>query len=175
MNPVHALLSGPVNKSKADRVVEGILVDQYKLEDLMNCFFSPEMRLCQSASWAVTRLADQNPELMLPYLSDMVSNLENPQHDAVIRNTLRTWQFMDIPEEFRGIIYDVAFELFADPKRAVAIRVFSMSVCTNIAVHYPELVPEIKEIILEYWDHSTAAWRGRGKQELKRLDKLVSL
>jgi len=172
MNPISEHLSGPVNKVNAERIAEGILKGDFNLEDLMLCFFSEDMRLCQSASWAVTKIADSHPELLYPYLEKMIDNLNKPVHDAIVRNTVRTWQFMDIPEDYLGIIYDNSYELLADPQRAVAIRVFAMTVCTNIAQHFPELGTEIKEIILEYWDHSTAAWRGRGKRELKRLEKL---
>ena len=144
------------------------------MQELMACFFSDDWVLCQKASWPVTMVADRAPELLEPYLSQMIKNLDRPLHDAVIRNTIRAWQIMDIPEEHEGEIYDRCFEYFADPQFPVAVRVFSMTVCGNIAMRHPSLAAEIIPIIEDNWDHATAAWRSRGKKELKRLRKILA-
>jgi len=80
-----------------------------------------------------------------------------------------------IPEEYEGEVYDRCFIYLADPQYAIAIRVFSMTVCTNIAMRHHVLAHEIIPIIEDNWDHSTAAWRGRGKKELNRLRRVLSV
>ena len=80
---------------------------------------------------------------------------------------------MDIPESHQGEILDRAFQCFSDPKQQIASRVFAMTVCSNLAEVFPELAVEIITIIEDNWDHTSAAWRGRGKRELKRLRKLT--
>ena len=161
------------SKKGASNLISKILNHQVELEALMACFFSDDWVLCQKASWPVTILADQRPELLEPYLERMLDNLSRPNHDAVVRNTIRTWEVMDIPEDLEGPIYDRCFEYFIDPGNAVAIRVFSMTVCTNIAMKHPSLAEEIIPVIEDNWDHATAAWRSRGRKELKRLRKSV--
>jgi len=161
------------NKRDAKSLVHQFASGQRDIDDLMTLFFSDDWVMCQKASWPVTMVADENPDLLLPYIERMLTHLDKPQHDAYIRNTIRTWQEMKIPEEYEGPIYDKCFEYFADPQYAVAIRVFSMTVCTDIAMRHPTLAHEIIPIIEDYWDHGTAAWRSRGKKELKRLHELV--
>ncbi len=160
-------------QSQASSIAASFINHQYPMQELMDCFFSDDWVLCQKSSWPVTMVADRAPRLLEPYLSQMIDNLDKPQHDAVIRNTVRAWQLMDLPEEYEGKIYDRCFEYFADPQYPVAVRVFSMTVCGNIAMRHPSLAAEIVPIIEDNWDHSTAAWRGRGKKELKRLRHLV--
>lgn len=160
------------NKRQANSIVQQIVNYQRDIQELMDCFFSDDWVLCQKSSWPVTILADKNPTFLLPFVEQMLHNLDRPNHDAVIRNTLRSWGELTIPEEFEGPIYDRCFEYLADPSQAVAIRVFSMTVCTNIAEQHPSLAGEIITIIEDYWDHTTAAWRSRGKRELKRLRAL---
>jgi len=140
----------------------------------MSLFFSDDWVICQKASWPVTMIADKDPEILKPYIQQMINHLDRAQHDAVIRNTIRSWQAMKIPEEFEGPIYDKCFEYFADPQYAIAIRVFSMTVCSNIAMRHPSLAQEIIPIIEDHWDHGSAAWRSRGRQELKRLNSILN-
>jgi len=174
MNSLREYILGIRSKKGANQLIDKINRQEYTLEKLMGCFFSDDWVLCQKASWPVTILADKSPELIKPYLAKMLSNLERPNHDAVVRNTVRTWQQMEIPGEMEGPIYDKCFSYFADPSQAVAVRVFSMSVCTNIAMRHHSLVAEIIPIIEDNWDHATAAWRSRGKKELKRLMPLIN-
>jgi len=161
-------------QSDARHIADQVILQVFDIAEFMDIFFSEEWRMCQKASWPMGMIADKKPELLYPYLSQMLDLLDHAKHDAIIRNTIRTWQIMNIPEELEGPIYDRCFEYFADPQYAVAIRVFAMTVCTNIAMRHPSLAHEIIPIIEDYWDHSKPAWRSRGKQELKRLAKVVN-
>lgn len=161
------------HKRDAVQLVEKIVSHQYDVNELMECFFSEDWVLCQKASWPLSVLSDHNEDLVLPYLEAMVDNLDRPVHDAVIRNTLRSWQSISIPEDLQGVVYDKAFSYFLEPQQPVAIRVFAMTVCANIAMNHPGLAPEIITVIEDYWDNTTAAWRSRGRKELRRLRKVV--
>jgi len=160
------------NSSQARLLVDQIESGVYTIKDLMDIFFSDQWRVSQKASWPLTLLAYRQPELILPYINQMIAHLDNAKHDAIIRNTIRTWQLIDIPTEYEGVIYEKCFEYFADPSYAIAIRVFAMTVCSNIAMRHHSLAAEIIPIIEDSWDHTTAAWRSRGKKELKRLKEL---
>lgn len=162
-------------RAQATSIVKLILNHSHEIEELMECFFSEDWVLCQKSSWPLSLIAEKVPEMIAPYMPKLIENLKKPQHDAVIRNTIRAWQMMEIPEEYEGQVYDKCFEYFADPIYAIAIRVFAMTVCTNIAMKHHALAEEIIPVIEENWDHTSAAWRSRGKYELKRLRRLPSL
>lgn len=131
------------SKAMADKVAAYIIEQPNQLADLMACFFDHDLRICQRAAWPVCKLGIQKPHLLEPYMESMISNLANPRHDAVVRNTVRVWAEMDIKEEYEGRIFDLCFEFICDPKAAVAIRAFSISVAANIARKYPELAQEL--------------------------------
>ncbi len=168
-----AQILGVKRKNDAQQIAHQIVQGIYPIEDLMALFFAEDWVICQKASWPLTMVADQDPQLLLPYVPQMIEHLDRAHHDAVIRNTIRTWQVMNLPQDLEGPIYDKCFEYFADPQYAVAIRVFAMTVCANIAMRHPSLAQEIIPIIEDNWDHGTAAWRSRGKKELKRLASLL--
>ena len=159
-------------KSDAKAIARDVIQGKIPIEDLMNQFFSDDWVICQKVSWPVGMIADFAPDMLVPFIGGMLENLERPVHDAVLRNTVRTWQFMDIPKEWEGPVYNKCFDLFAGPKYPVAVRVFSMTVCTNIAMRHHGLAEEIIPIIEDNWDNVSNAWRARGKKELSRLRRL---
>lgn len=173
MNDILHILQSGHSKAISKKISNGVINHQYPIADLMSCFFSKEMRICQRASWPLTFIAEIEPSTLVPYLQKMIHHLDHPNHDAVVRNTVRSWQFMEIPEDYIGPIYQRCFDYLADPQYAVAIRVFSMSTCVNIAARYPELAIEIEAIILDHIDHNSAAFRSRGSKELKRLRQII--
>ncbi|MEE9438044.1 MAG: hypothetical protein V3V14_03520 [Saprospiraceae bacterium] len=143
-----------------------------KVKELMACFFSKEIRICQRASWVVSKVVDTSPLIIYPYLEKMVANLSNPMHDAVVRNTFRVLQYIDIPEEFEGRVYDISIEYLLDLKQAIAIRVFAMTTAANIVMIHPELVNELSIIIEEHLPHGSSGFRARGKKILKQIRKI---
>lgn len=157
------------DKRIADQIVSEIIKNPSRMQELMDCFFDEDLRLCQYASWPVGMIADHNSELIIPYLEKMLFNLDAPHHDAVVRNTFRTLQNLKIPEEIEGIAFEKAFEFLANPKYAIAIRVFAMSVCGNIAKKYPELKHELIPVIEEQLPFGSAGFINRGTKVLKSL------
>ncbi|MDF1695092.1 MAG: hypothetical protein P1U56_04645 [Saprospiraceae bacterium] len=158
------------SKEGALKVVQIIQKNPARMEELMECFFDKDLRTCQRAAWPAGMIADYEPQLIIPYLEKMLLNLEAPQHDAVVRNTFRTLQNMDIPEEVEGLAFEKAFEFLFNPQNAIAIRVFAMSVCGNIALKYPELKHELIPVIEEQIPYGSAGFKNRGAKVLKLLN-----
>lgn len=153
-------------------ILDTLKADPSRMDELMDCFFDKDLRLCQRASWPVGMLADRIPNLLIPYLEKMLVNLDTPHHDAIIRNTFRALQNMAIPEEVEGLAFEKAFDFLLNPANAVAIRVFAMTVCGNIALKYPELKQELIPVIEEQFPYGSAGFKSRAKRVLKSLSKV---
>lgn len=161
------------SKNIANQIVNVILEDPHRIEELMACFFHKEKRINQRASWPVGMLAEKNQDILIPYLPQMISNLDEPLHDAVVRNTIRAFQFMRIPEEYQSEIFERCLDYLSDPKYPIAFAAFAMTVCTEIAVCYPELKDEVINAIEYRMPEGSAGIRARGNKELQRLRKLI--
>ena len=158
------------SKEVSMQVIRAIKKDPARMKELMECFFDEDLRICQSAAMPAGMIADFDPELIIPYLEQMLINLETPHHDAVIRNTFRTLQNIDIPEEMEGLAFEKAFDFLLNPHNAIAIRVFAMSVCGNIALKYPELKHELIPVIEEQVPHGSTGFINRASKVLKLLN-----
>lgn len=159
------------NKEQALKITAHACSSPEYFKELMQCFLSNEYRLAQRAAWSVSWAAQQDPELIKPYIKDLVGALKQKNiHDAVIRNSVRILQQIEIPEALHGELMNSCFELIESPSTPVAIKAFSLTTLYNLSKHYPEIKNELKLIIETNLNNETAAFKSRGKAILKKLD-----
>ena len=170
MDSLKQILLNDHSSLAAEGIAQSVIRGEMALQELIDCFFSGDWRLSQYASWPVSKIADSHPHLLEPYIPEMIENLRQPAHDAVVRNTVRIWQEMIIPNDLKGEIYTMCFEFLDDPKQPAAIRVFAMTVCTHIALDFEELATELSDVIQSHYDLGTAGFKNRAKKMLKKLE-----
>ena len=168
---IRLLLESKHTKSSIQSIVVYVDKNPNKFSELMESFFDDNIRICQRASCPSVKIVDKFPHLIVPYLPDMIKNIENPKHNATVRNTLRFWQNLVIPEEFQGEIYEKCFNYLIDPKVAIALRVFSMSVCANIASNIPDLKAELTIAISDQLEMASSGIRSCSLKILKALKR----
>jgi len=160
------------SKEQALKISEYACSSAGHFKELMQCFLSNEYRLAQRAAWSVSWAAKKKPELIQPYIKDLVAQLPRKDvHDAVIRNSVRIFQQIEIPESLHGELMNNCFGFIESPSTPIAIKAFSLTTLFNLSKFYPEIKNELKLIIEERWNHETAAFRSRGRTILKEMDK----
>lgn len=171
VNNLHDELLKENSKKQWHRLADWIGGDKKRMDQLMHEFLQQDYRISQCAAGVISRCVDRDPFCMDPYLDSMIRYLDRPLHDAGVRNIVRSFQFIDIPEEYLGEIVDRAFGYLNDPKTSIAIRVFSMTVIHNAVKRYPDLAPELISAIERHMDHSSAGFKSRGRKILAELEK----
>ncbi len=170
---IRAQLLKEHSKKNTQKIANYIGEDKKRFKALMSVFLNDEYRVVQRASWAMNYCADKHPKLIYPYLEKLLKNLDKKNiHDAVIRNTVRILQFIEIPEKLLGLTYDKCYSLLTSRKYPIAVKVFSMTVLTNICKKEPELKKELIEIIKNEMEYESAAYKSRGKRILSQLNKI---
>ncbi len=141
-----------------------------KMKALMHFFFHDNLQYCQRSSWSVGVIGVENHKLVAPYLEQMVKTLDNPKHDAVARNILRIFEDIDLPEDLEGHLCDKCFDYVENPKHAIALRAFGLTVLQKIARSYPELQSELVALVKEIMPMGSAAIKVRCRRVLKEFD-----
>lgn len=159
------------SKKQTTKIVNFIGNDAKKFKELMYLFFNDEYRVVQRSAWVVNNCAEAHHELIKPYLEKMIDYLQKPVHDAVRRNTVRIFQFIDIPKKLTGKVASVCFDLLQSKKEPVAVKVFSMTVLSKLCNKEPGLINELHLIIEAQLPYSTAGFKSRAKKVLKQLEK----
>src|SRR6476661_4284249 len=140
MNIREALLAEH-SKRQTMAIVDHIGSDPERFAELMSIFFEGEYRLTQRAAWPMNYCAERQPQLISPYLTRLVAQLERGDvHDAVKRNALRLMQFVDVPSRLKGKTYSICVDLIADPLQPIAVKVFAVTVAAKIARSSPDLM-----------------------------------
>ena len=141
-------------------------------DELMQCFTDKEYRIAQRAAWNVSDVTKRNPELIQPYLKEIVTQLERTDvHPAVIRNSVRILQTIEIPEALHSEVMNVCFNFIEQPATPIAVKAFALTALYNLSNYYPEIKVELQLIIEERIDNETAAFKSRGKKILQQLEK----
>ena len=158
------------SKSQALKIASYACESRKNFKELIKCFLDDECRLAQRAAWSVGWAARQKPQMIHPHIKDLVSVLYKKNvHHAVIRNSVRVLQEIEIPEKFHGKVMEACFQFLEKPSTPVAIKVFSLTTLFNLSKYYPEIKPELKLIIEDNLEHETPAFRARVKRVLPKL------
>jgi hypothetical protein len=158
------------SKEQCAKIVKYIGNDQSKFDELMKLFFSGEYRVTQRAAWPMSYCVHDHPKLIAPYFKKIIELLEKPAvHQAVTRNITRLFQHVKVPKKYQGQLMDVCFRFVEDPKTTIAVKAFSLTVLDNMSNEYPEIKPELKLLIEQNWNESTAAFKSRAKKILEKL------
>ena len=171
MNIKEALLEEH-SKKQTMKIVKHIGSDSSRFSELIKLFLANEYRVTQRAAWVVCSCAQQHPQLIRPYLSKLVKNLEKPGlHDAVKRNTLRVLEIFPVPKDLQGQVAEICFG-FLMSREPVAMKAYSMTILLSICKEEPDMKNELRLVIEGMMPVGSAAIRARGRKVLEQLEKL---
>jgi len=146
------------SKAQSLKIVAWVGSDKTRFRALLDLFLHGEYRVVQRSAGMVSKIAEIHPELILPYLDAIVNKMSEPGvHVAVKRNVIRLLQGIDIPQKLHGVVMNSCFELLADPKETIAVRVFSMTVLNNLSKSYPDIRQELRAIVYDIMEHEPSA------------------
>jgi hypothetical protein len=157
------------SKAQCNKIVAYIGNDKKRFAALMKIFFTGEYRVTQRAAWPMSYCVRSHPQLITPYYKKLIDKLADPSEgDAVLRNIVRLLEGVEVPEKFHGKLMTICFNFIQSNETAIAIKAFSLSILQNLSKKYPEIIPEIKKIIEERWDHESAAFKARARKFLSK-------
>lgn len=161
-----------LQEKRYQEVYVAITNDPDALHEMMDIFLNGHYRIMQKLTHVQDIIIKNKSTILEPYYKEMIAGLLEDRPDTYLRNTYRYFQDARIPEDYDGLLYDIAFKHFTDPKSAIAIRAFAMKTCVNIALPYPELWPELIDAISLCQRDESPGIKSRSRQMLKLLNKL---
>jgi hypothetical protein len=167
---IETLLRKEHSKKQTDRIVGYVGADKERFAVLIQLFFNGEYRITQRAAWPLSYCVRLHPQLIMPYYKQLLDNLARKDiHVAVIRNTVRLLQDVEIPKKYHGRVMKTCFDFVQAPETPIAVKVFSMTILGNLSRDYPDIRSELKLMIEEQWEHAKPAFRSRAKKILREI------
>lgn len=122
------------------------------------------------ASWVISTCYDRWPDLLQPYLHDMIDYIPKAEHTGIKRLLLRILVTSDIPSGKLGEVLNICFD-YMEKEMPVAVKVHAMQIIYNISEKEPDLKPELIALIESQLPFQSKAFTSRGKKLLKKLYK----
>jgi hypothetical protein len=149
-----------------DYVIDNAILFNY----LINIYIAGSGRISQRAAGVLNVLALRNERLLRSHYGKLVRVLgDSSVPNRLKRNTVRLFQFVDIPATYRGRVVDLCFGFLLDKKETIAVKVFSMTVLERLAQGSPELLRELVMVIEDQLPYAGPAFRSRAAKILKRI------
>ncbi len=162
MDIARTLSDGGQSRAKTQVLADYIGSDPQRFAQLMSIFDRGDGRTKQCAAWPISVVAEEHPELLLPYLPKLLPYLRrNDVHGAVKRNIVRLLQFVSVPDRLRAKVFSDCLELIADPAEPVAVRCFAMTAALRAAENELSLVKELRAVCENQSSHATAGMKVR--------------
>jgi len=92
---------------------------------LIHLFLKGEYRVTQRAGGPLSYIAISHPRLIQKHLKNLFQNLQKQNlHNAVVRNTFRLMQYVEIPKSLQGLATDTCFRFLNDRKQPMPSGAF---------------------------------------------------
>lgn len=160
--------SGSLSKA----VIQHIQLHPEAFPELMDCFFDEDLMVCQRSAITVGKIVETRQAIIEPYIRKMLKAQSTPINSAIRRNVVRTFAWMDIPEKYRGEVFDLCFNYINDPKEAIAVRAFAMAICGKICSYYPELKEELLLVIQLHEEFGSPAFKSQARKVRRQLGNI---
>ncbi len=158
------------SRTQTDKIVSYVGYDNVRFEELMTVVLANKKGIAQRAAWSMAIIALQHPMLFVPYLGRILMLIQQKNvHDSLIRNSLKTFEAIEIPENCQGEIVELCLKMLLEPSKPVAIKAFAISTLQNICRQHPELAIEVKLILKERIEFEKPAFISRAKRFLKEF------
>ena len=131
-----------------------------------------EYPIPEYSSWIIVHLCKSDREQILPFQKIFIDFVFTNKNQSVCRNTLNIIKHLGITSYRESDFIDLLLSYIKDFNSKVAVQVYSMHILAQYVLKYPELKPEIIEIIDLHSEKKTPAYSS-GKRKFLYLTKKV--
>lgn len=143
---------------------------------LLEYSYHSNRKLAFRASWILSKVCDNNPELIYPHLKGIIKSLQKIDNESTERSFLRILSLADlnkVGEECHGILAYHCFNALRSAFSAIAIKAYSMEIIYQLALIYPDLAHELSSTIsMLQGDKAAAGIIARGTIILKKIAEI---
>jgi 8-oxo-dGTP diphosphatase len=141
---------------------------------LIEYSFSDDKKLAFRASWSLTKICDNFPEIIYPYLPRIIESLDKLDNESTQRSFLRSISLSDmntVSNKHHGMLAEHCFNMLRSGFSAIAIKAYSMDILYKLALIYPEITNELTATINMLQGEGSAGIRAKGRIVLDQLTR----
>jgi 8-oxo-dGTP diphosphatase len=169
---LQAMINRMISMKEAEWVALSAAENPAIFRKLLEYSYSDDTKLAFHSSWTLSKACDKYPEMIEPFLGQIVESIGKIENESTIRSFLRILSLSDLPKlsgRQQGMLADYSFQALNSPASAIAIKAYSMEILYRLSVIYPDLIPELAASINRVFEYKSAGITSRGKHILKKL------
>jgi len=175
MQDLEHYISHNYSKTAAVDLAHALSHKPEKISELLQIIYREEEPVSRIAAWYLSTLFDYYPQLVYPYVDEMVGQVITLKSPAVIRALLRSIsRSKRIKEEHHGILIQYTADSILSSKTEVAVQLFSLEIFFQIAKIQPELFFELENMIDLIYSEASKGIRNKCRNLLKQIDQIRS-
>lgn len=160
-------------KSTTDAVISYVGEDPERFKELMTLVAGEDSLLAQRAAWPMSYIVIENPNLIYPYLNQLLDLVQKPIHPAIKRNTFRCLKEIEIPRKNLAKVLDASFSVVSNPNEPIAVICFAFYTLLKLAKQFPEIKNEVLFATELHQENEAAGLRHTIKRVRKELIKIT--
>jgi 8-oxo-dGTP diphosphatase len=172
---LQAMVNNMISMKEVEWVATSAIENPAIFQKLFDYSLSSDKRLAFHSSWTLTKVCDKYPEIIYPYLSELVETLIKVENESALRSFLRIISLSNlgkIDSHKHGLLADFCFNLLKSGFSAIAVKAYSMEILYRLSLIYPELANELSASIRILLEDASAGIAARGRITLKKLAEI---
>jgi 8-oxo-dGTP diphosphatase len=169
---LQTMINNMMSMQEADWVATSAVENPAIFLKLLKYSYSSDKRLAFRASWTLTKVCDKYPEMISPYLSEIIEALPGVANESILRSFLRILSLSnleDLTGRHHGLLADYGFAALNSGLSAIAIKAYTMEILYKLSLIYPELANELVSSIRIVMEDGSAGIVAKGQIILKRI------
>lgn len=172
---LQTMINGMMSMQEADWVATSAVENPAIFLKLLEYSYTTDRKLAFRASWTLTKVCDKYPEMIYPYLSEIIETLPKFDNESVQRSFLRILSLSNLENlngRHHGLLADYSFAALNSGLSAIAIKAYTMEILYKLSLIYPELANELASSIRILMEDGSAGIIAKGKAILKRITEI---
>lgn len=172
---LQAIINNMLSMPEAEWVAASAIENPAIFLKLYEYSFSSDNHLSFRASWTLSKVCDRYPEMIYPYLPQIVDSLGKIDNESTLRSFLRILSLNDpdkINSRQQGLLADFCFSRLNSGFSAIAVKAYSMEILYKLTLIYPELANELSTSIRLLMEDGSAGITARGRMILRKLAEM---
>jgi 8-oxo-dGTP diphosphatase len=172
---LQAFINNMISTQEAEWIATSAIENPALFLKLFQYSNSTDKKLAFRSSWTLTKVCDRFPEMIYPYLSQIVEILDKLHNESTLRSFLRILSLTDlekISSHQHGLLADFCFKELNSGFSAIAIKAYSMEILYRLTLIYPELGNELAASITVLMEDGSAGITSRGRTILRKLAEM---
>jgi len=174
MEEIEAFLLKNYGKAHALDLADVLSRQPERIPELLNIILKEEEPISRRGAWYFSTLFDKHPQLVIPYVDELIANLEMIKSQAILRCFLRTSSRVQIAEQYHAYLIQYSADVIISNKSEIAVKAMAMDIFFQIAKFQPDLFNELEYMIDLIYPEGSKGIQNKCRSMLKYIEKIRS-